>query len=122
MKFGFNLPARGPMAQGPAIKAIAERAEALGYAYLAVTDHVVVPRNIDLKYPYSHDGAFAGSQTGEYVEPLTTMSYLAACTSTEAEPPPPHPVAAWYRKSGPTIESSFSSSTLSMSKLTTPSI
>jgi hypothetical protein len=43
MQFGFNLPNSGKLA-GPEIMArIAHEGEALGYDYLTVTDHVVLP-------------------------------------------------------------------------------
>ena len=47
MKFGLSAPNRGPLATAENLKAIADRAEALGYAYLTVSDHILVPRKID---------------------------------------------------------------------------
>lgn len=84
MDFGFNIPTRGPQASAPAITAIAQRAEALGYATLAVNDHVVVPRDIASRYPYSEDGQFPSKVTGagEFLETLSLMAFLAAITNS----------------------------------------
>lgn len=80
MDFGFNMPSRGPQATRDGIFTIARRAEQLGYNYLAVTDHIVVPRDIASRYPYSQDGEFPGKDAGEYVDPLSLMAFLAAAT------------------------------------------
>ena len=53
MKFGFNVPVRGPGADPVGMTEIARRAESLGYDYIAVTDHIAVPRNINSRYPYT---------------------------------------------------------------------
>ena len=80
MEFGLNLPPRGPLAGRDAILAIAQRAEALGFAYLTVPDHVVVPADIASRYPYSEDGAFPGA-AGEFADPLVLLAFLGAATS-----------------------------------------
>ena len=81
MDYGFNMPTRGPLANAESLRAMAARGEALGFGYFAVPDHIVVPRAIDSRYPYSETGAFPGSDTGECLEQLTVMSYLAAITT-----------------------------------------
>ncbi len=80
MQFGMNLPPRGPLADRDAIAAIARHAEELGFAYLAVPDHIVVPSDIGSRYPYAGDGVFPGA-AGEFVEPLALMAFLGALTS-----------------------------------------
>lgn len=82
MDFGFNLPTRGPLATPETIVAMAERGEELGFAYFAFPDHIVVPRKIDSRYPYSDSGEFPGSDTGESLEQLTLMGYVAAVTKS----------------------------------------
>ena len=81
MDYGFNMPSRGPLANSESIRTIAELGEALGFTYFAVSDHIVVPRAIDSRYPYSPTGAFPGSDSGECMEQLTVMAYLAAITT-----------------------------------------
>ena len=51
MEFGLGIPTRGPLADPATIHAIATHAEALGYSWLAVSDHLIVPRAIDSRYP-----------------------------------------------------------------------
>lgn len=80
MDYGFNLPTRGPMANPADIVAIAKRGEELGFAYFAIPDHIVIPNDIGSRYPYSQSGAFPGSDSGECLEQLTVMAYVAAAT------------------------------------------
>jgi probable F420-dependent oxidoreductase len=81
MDYGFNLPTRGPLARPECIRAIAERGEALGYAYLAIPDHIVIPRRIGSRYPYTQSGEMPGAAGGDCLEQLTTMAWVAAFTS-----------------------------------------
>ena len=53
MEFGLGIPTRGPLTDRAGIETIATRAEALGFSWLAVPDHLIVPRAIDSRYPYS---------------------------------------------------------------------
>ncbi len=80
MQFGLSIPHRGPLANPEAIRAIAERAEALGFGVLTMSDHVVVPRRIELKYPYSPDGGWAGGADGMCFEQLSLLNYVAGIT------------------------------------------
>ena len=80
MQFGLNIPPRGPLAGRESVVAIARRAEALGFGYVTVPDHIVVPTAIGSRYPYAEDGAFPGA-AGEFAEPLALMAFLGAATS-----------------------------------------
>ena len=84
MKFGLAIPNRGPMATAECIKEIAQTAEQLGYYYLAVPDHIVVPRKIDPNYPYSETGEFVWTSDGvtDCMEQFTLLAWLAAVTNT----------------------------------------
>jgi probable F420-dependent oxidoreductase len=81
MDFGFNLPTRGPLAGRESILALAKRGEELGYMYLALPDHIVIPRAIDSPYPYSATRKMGAVGEGDCLEQLTVMSFLAAATS-----------------------------------------
>ncbi len=81
MHFGFSLPGRGPLATPDALVKLAEKADALRYASLFVTDHVVIPVTYNSPYPYSPTGKFAGDWTNGYLEPIALMSFLAGMTS-----------------------------------------
>ena len=80
MQFGFGLPTRGPLAQPSAIKTVLAKAEALGFDYVSVADHIVIPKSIEPLYPYSDSGEPPFPADGECLEQLTLMSFIAAVT------------------------------------------
>jgi probable F420-dependent oxidoreductase len=82
MKYGFTLPGRGPLATPDNLAAIARRGEELGYQFVLFGDHIVVPRRIASPYPYTETGEFPGSASGEAMEQLTVLAYLAGQTQT----------------------------------------
>ena len=82
MNVGLTIPVRGPLATPESVKALAGRAEALGFAHLAVTDHIIVPKTIDSRYPYNQSGEFPGQATGgDCFEQFTLLAYLAAIST-----------------------------------------
>src|SRR5215471_18015995 len=78
MEFGLHLPASSSSVTPEDLIRFARQAEALGFYCLTVADHVIVPKNISIPYPYTVDGKYPG--TGYYLETLTTMSFLAGAT------------------------------------------
>src|SRR5207253_6158555 len=78
MEFGLHLPASSSDVKSEDLIRFARQAEALGFYCITVADHVVVPRNISIPYPYTIDGKYPG--TGYHLETLTTMSFLAGAT------------------------------------------
>jgi probable F420-dependent oxidoreductase len=81
MQFGFNLPNSGSLAMPEIMARIAREGEALGYDYLTVTDHVVLPDMAEPGYPYSESGAFYSTDSAYRHEMLTLAAWLAATTS-----------------------------------------
>ena len=81
MHFGFALPGRGPLARPDVLVKLAEKADALRYSSVFVTDHVVIPATYDSTYPYATSGRTAGDWSQGYMEPLALMSFLAGATS-----------------------------------------
>ena len=78
------------------MKALVSKGEELGYGYLAVGDHIVVPKSVESTYPYSDGGDWPAGRSGEVLEPLSMLAYLAGQTSTArlltsviVVPPPP---------------------------------
>ena len=61
---------------------IARHGEELGYDCLLTGDHILVPNDIASTYPYSENGEFPGSGSGESMEQLTVLSFLAGQTKT----------------------------------------
>jgi probable F420-dependent oxidoreductase len=78
MEFGLHLPASTPGLTSEDLIRFARRAEALGFYCLTVADHVIVPNNISVPYPYTVDGKYPGA--GYHLETITTMSFLAGAT------------------------------------------
>ena len=82
MEFGFGIPSRGPMATPQSMATLAHQGEELGFAIISVSDHVIIPKAIASTYPYNESGAWAGSPTGECLEQLSLLSFLAGVTSS----------------------------------------
>jgi len=81
MKFGFNAPTAGPLCGAADITRIAIAGESLGYDYLTFSDHVVIPKDISTKYPYSDTGEFPSGAGGARHEQLIEVAYIAAKTT-----------------------------------------
>src|SRR2546421_4889059 len=81
MQFGFNLPNTGALAAPDVVVRITREGEALGYDYLTVTDHVVLPDMSVPGYPYSESGEFMSNAPTERHELLTAAAFVAAKTS-----------------------------------------
>ncbi|MGH6952930.1 MAG: LLM class F420-dependent oxidoreductase [Alphaproteobacteria bacterium] len=82
MAYGFRVPGQGPLATAESILKVAEAGERLGYGYLAVTDHLVVPREFRSRYPYSETGEWPAGAMGRYMEQLSLLAFLAGRTGT----------------------------------------
>jgi probable F420-dependent oxidoreductase len=80
MDFGMTVPTRGPLAAPEAIETLATRAEELEFSLLAVPDHIIVPRQIGSRYPYSDSGDWPGQASGECFDQFAVLAYLAAVT------------------------------------------
>jgi probable F420-dependent oxidoreductase len=82
MKYGFRTRMQGASANSDELVLLVQRAEELGYTSVAVADHIVVPRSISSRYPYSASGEFPGREDSSFPEQLTLTAFLAARTST----------------------------------------
>jgi len=82
MQIGFNLPVSGPMAEPATMARMARLGEALGFAYLTLTDHIALPDTSVPGYPYSESGAFYSPDPGHRHEQLMAASWIAAKTDT----------------------------------------
>lgn len=80
VEFGFSLPSRGPLARPELLTRLARTAEALGYACVTVSDHVVLPTRSSAPYPYATSGEFPGGAQQDYQEPLALMGWLLGAT------------------------------------------
>ena len=80
-KLGFQILNAGPLATRENVVEAARRAEALGYEAIVVTDHVVIPRRIESRYPYNTTGRIFVPPDADYLEPLSMLSFLAGATT-----------------------------------------
>ena len=78
MDFGLHLPASSASVTASDLVRFAQQAEALGFYCLTIADHVIVPREVSVPYPYTVDGKYPG--TGYHLETLMTMGFLAGAT------------------------------------------
>jgi probable F420-dependent oxidoreductase len=81
MQIGFNLPNSGPLSAGATMTGLASEGEAMGFDYLTLTDHVVLPDTKVPGYPYSESGEFYEEAPIERHEQLMSMAWIAAKTS-----------------------------------------
>ena len=80
MQIGFNLPISGPMSTPEIVTWIAQEGEAMGYDYLTLTDHILLPNFKVPGYPYSESGEFFTEGPQNRHDQLTAASYIAANT------------------------------------------
>ena len=80
MKFGVSLQNRGVGATPENLALVARKAEELGFDSAFVGDHVVIPESFVSDYPYSATGEFTGAASGEWLDQLVTLTYVAAVT------------------------------------------
>jgi len=80
MEIGLHLPHVGPLANRDGITSFAKLAEEHGFDSLWVSDHVIVPRHLESRYPYSRDGSFPLPPELPFLEPLATLLFVAGVT------------------------------------------
>ncbi|MER3421587.1 MAG: LLM class F420-dependent oxidoreductase [Chloroflexota bacterium] len=79
MQIGVHLPHVGPQATRTTLIEFAHRMEALGYDSFWVSDHVVIPRHYESRYPYHPSGRLNWTDL-PLLEPLSTLLFVAAVT------------------------------------------
>ena len=77
MKMGISIPR---LPDGPGLKQYVQRAEELGFESVLAGDHIVLPTGGTNQYPYTADGSFARPAEEPFLETMTLLGYLAACT------------------------------------------
>ncbi len=60
---------------------VAKLAEELGFAGVTMSDHIVRPRSISSRYPYSATGEMATDETTPYLDPWVLVGALARATT-----------------------------------------
>ena len=82
MQYGVILPNVGPMARIDVLTRIAREVEIMEYRGIFLSDHVAIPVELRSAYPYRSDGRFPLGPDDLIMEPITTLSYLAAVTDS----------------------------------------
>ena len=77
MKIGLSIP---QLLDGDSLKRFVQRAEALGFESALAGDHIVLPTAGTDQYPYTADGSFARPAEDPFLETMTLLGYVAACT------------------------------------------
>lgn len=80
MQIGFNVPTSGPLIEPDSLVKIVTTGETLGFDYVTISDHIMVPRNLESKYPYTGTGEFPAGASAAWLEQLATTAYIAALT------------------------------------------
>src|SRR6476661_8950411 len=81
MHIGCSAPSSGPLIGPDSLVRIATEAEMLGFDYITVSDHVMIPTSIASRYPYSDSGEFPSGAAAARLEQLTAAAFIAAATS-----------------------------------------
>ena len=84
MRFGVNILSRGPMASQDGCLTVSAAAERLGFDFVSVNDHVVVPADIASRYPYSEGGEWSAATVGECLEQLSIPTFAATSMTSSA--------------------------------------
>ena len=79
MQYGFCLP---NTMDGDELCRFAQKAEELGFESVWIGDHIVLPTAPTNQYPYTPDGSFRRPHDAPFLETLTILAYVAACTSS----------------------------------------
>jgi probable F420-dependent oxidoreductase len=77
MEFGAHIFGVGAMADPATLGEVVRLAESAGYHSVFVADHVLVPRGLRSKYPYSRDGSFPYDPDKDWLDPIVALGYLA---------------------------------------------
>ncbi len=82
MKFDLWVPTASPMTTPDLLDALAEEAEARDIGTIWVGEHVVLFGDYESRYPYADDGRIPAPPGSGLLEPLVTLTYLAARTQS----------------------------------------
>jgi probable F420-dependent oxidoreductase len=82
MQFDLWMPTASPMTTFDLLQAVARESEDRGIGALWVGEHVVLFEEYESSYPYAADGRIPAPSGSGLLDPMVTLSYLAACTST----------------------------------------
>ena len=79
MNIGLSIPR---LPDAPGIRRFVQRAEELGFESVLAGDHLLLPTGGTNQYPYTADGSFSRPTDEPFLETMTLLGYMAACTDT----------------------------------------
>lgn len=82
MRFNIFLPMTRALSDASSLTRVAQEAEALGFEYAKLGDHLVYPRVMESSYPYSKDGSWPVDVSSPKMDAMTVFSFLAGRTET----------------------------------------
>jgi len=82
MDWGAHLPHLGRRIDHGTLRNFAQEAERLGCHSLWSSDHICWPASILSKYPYTDDGSFGPDTDMGWLDAISTLTFVAACTET----------------------------------------
>lgn len=80
VSFGYQPRTSGPVATPENLLRLAQMAEDLGYDAVSVTDHVVMPIEVNSRYPYNDSGKMPVELDHDYFDPLALLGVWVGAT------------------------------------------
>ncbi|HXF97078.1 MAG TPA: TIGR03619 family F420-dependent LLM class oxidoreductase [Gaiellaceae bacterium] len=84
LRLGGKVPNSGPLPLEVGIPTLARALEDAGFDSLWVSDHVVMPREVRSRYPFSPDGRPTWPAETPYVDAIVALALMAAATERPA--------------------------------------
>ena len=82
MKIGLFTPLRSPVATPEFLRNFGQKAEEIGVHSFWLGEHVVIFDQYESQYPGSSDGVFRFPEGSGLMDMVSSIGFLAACTST----------------------------------------
>ncbi len=82
MQFGAHIFGVGALAEPATLVEVARLSESAGYHSVFLADHIIVPRELESKYPYTGDGSFPYAPDKDWLDPMVALGYLAGQTQS----------------------------------------
>src|SRR5256885_9657303 len=80
MRIGVKVPNSGPLPERLGIGAMASELESAGFESLWVGDHIVLPAEIESRYPFAEDGRATWATDTPYFDALIALALIAEAT------------------------------------------
>ncbi len=84
MRIGAKVPNSGPLPVERGIATMAAELEAAGFESLWVSDHTVMPRHIESRYPFAADGKPTWPSDTPYFDAMIALAVIATATQRAA--------------------------------------